>query len=93
MNKVTMHSLVSHTDDILTCDIDEEKVMMSIDKGQYFGLDPIGSRIWEMLETPQKVSDIIATLLDHYDVDGPTCKRDTLAFLHMLSEKGLLRIE
>jgi len=67
--------------------------MMSIENGQYYGMDLIGSHIWELIKTPIKVSDLIDTLLDKYDVDGDTCQRDLLAFLNDLNQDNILVVE
>ena len=91
-SRITCDSTISQIEDIVASDIDNEKVMMSIEKGQYFGLEPTGSRIWEMIETPVRVSDIIDTLLGQYDVDRETCERDLLAFLGELDEAGIIQI-
>jgi len=90
---ISSTSLVSQIDDIAACDIDDEKVMMSIERGQYYGLDPVGSRVWELIEEPVKVSALIDELLLRYDVDRETCEQDVLAFLEELYEDGLVRVE
>ncbi len=91
--KISPESVVSQIDDIVASDIDDEKVMMSIEKGEYFGLDPIGSRVWELIENPVRVSALIDELLLKYDVDRETCEDDVLAFLRELHEAGIVRIE
>jgi hypothetical protein len=95
MNKenISLDSMVSQIEDIVASDIDDEKVMMSVEKGQYFGLEPVGSRIWEMIEQPVRVSELIDALLGKYDVDRETCEKDVLAFLEELHEAGILQVE
>lgn len=91
-SNITVECIISQIEDIVASDIEDEKVMMSIEKGQYFGLEPVGSRIWEMLETPVKVSAIIDALVGQYDVDRQTCERDVLAFLDELDEAGIVQV-
>jgi hypothetical protein len=91
--RISTESTVSRIEDIVVGDIDDEKVMMSVEKGEYFGLDPIGSRVWEMIERPVRVSDLIDALLAKYDVDRETCERDVLAFLEELHESRIARVE
>jgi hypothetical protein len=93
MKNITLESTVSQIEDIVASDIDDEKVMMSVEKGQYFGLEPVGSRVWELIEKPVKVSELIDALLGKYDVDRETCEKDVLAFLEELNEAGILRVE
>ena len=89
---ISMESVVNQIEDIVASDIDDEVVMMSVEKGQYYGLDSIGSRIWELIGKPIKVSELIADLLLKYDVDRETCERDLLAFLEELNEDGILKV-
>lgn len=91
-SRINIDSTVSQIEDIVASDIDNEKVMMSIEKGQYFGLEPVGSRIWEMIESPVTVSDLIKTLLGQFDVDRETCEQDVLAFLGELDDAGIIQV-
>ena len=47
---IDLEATVARNDDIIFSDMGEETVMMSIDKGEYYGLDPVGRRIWELLD-------------------------------------------
>jgi len=93
MKKITTESRVSQHKDILASDIDDEKVMMSVEKGQYYGLNPVGSRVWDLIDTPVTVSSLIDVLLLKYDVDREFCERDVLAFLENLYNDGILQVE
>ncbi|OPY79976.1 MAG: Coenzyme PQQ synthesis protein D (PqqD) [Syntrophorhabdus sp. PtaU1.Bin058] len=90
---ISTESIVSQIDEIVASDIDDEKVMMSIEKGRYYGLDPVGSRVWELIGKPVRVSELIDALLLQYDVDRETCERDVLEFLEDLYEDGILQVE
>ena len=89
---ISTESIVNQIEDIIASDIDDEVVMMSVENGQYYGLDSIGSRVWELIAKPIKVSKLIADLLLKYDVDRETCERDVLAFLEELHEDGILKV-
>jgi hypothetical protein len=91
-NSISTESVVCQIEDIVASDIDDEKVMMSIEKGRYYSLDPVGSRVWELIEKPVKVSELIDALLLKYDVDRATCEQDVLAFLEDLNKDGILRV-
>lgn len=75
---------------ILTSHIDDEVVMMSSEKGMYYNLNPIGSRIWELLDIPQSLESLCAQLMEEYDVDEATCKQETVEFIQSLLERGLV---
>ena len=44
---------------VVANEIDGEVIMVNIDMGKYYGLDEIGTTIWEMLENPVKIEGII----------------------------------
>ena len=84
--------MISKSTQILSSTIDDEVVMMSSEKGMYYNLIPIGSRIWELLETPQTIESLCTQLMDEYDVDEATCKQETEEFIQSLSERGLIEM-
>ena len=55
--------------------------MMHIEKGKYFGLNPVGKRIWDMLEEPKSFSEITQRLLSDFDVTEEQCTREVKDFL------------
>jgi PqqD family protein of HPr-rel-A system len=76
----------------LSSTIDDEVVMMNSEKGMYYNLDPIGSRIWALLETPQTLESLCAQLMEEYEIDQATCQQETEEFLQSLAERGLVQM-
>ncbi len=72
--------------------VDEEIFMLSQRAGAYFGLNPVGSEIWNLLSQPRRLGDLCATLSHIYDVDADTVLRDTSGFLEAMLARGLLRL-
>ena len=70
--------------------IDGEVVMLSLKRGEYFGLDEIGSRIWEILEKPIPFSALVDQLLEEFEVGREECENDTREYLEILYKKELL---
>ena len=93
MKRITTESRVSQNKDILASSIDEEKVMMSVEKGLYYGLNPVGSQLWDLIEKKITVSSLIDAVLMKYDVDREDCERDVLVFLEDLYQKGILHVD
>lgn len=67
-----------------------ETVILDPTSGRYFGLDGVGARVWEMLQSPTSLSSVVATITAEYDVDTETCERDLRALLAELDAKGLV---
>lgn len=90
--KIGLDTVVSQVEEIVASDMDGETVMMSIENGEYYGMDAIGSRIWALIEKPAKVLDLINTLLEGFDVDREMCEKDVLKFLNELNDNKILKM-
>ncbi|GBF33822.1 hypothetical protein DCCM_2933 [Desulfocucumis palustris] len=86
------HTIVAQATGLVAADMDGEKVMLNIEKGKYFGLNRVGSRIWELLEKPLTVQEMVAVLLKEYDVEEKNCRQDVLTYLSKLYARGLVAI-
>lgn len=79
------------SDTVLETKIDEEIVLLNLNGGLYYGLEPVGSRIWELLlEEPRTLDSLTEMLMDEFDVEEARCRQETAKFLETLVEKGLL---
>ncbi len=83
-------TVLVRTDEIVSSDLDGETVMLNIERGKYFGLDPIGSRIWNLLETPRSVASLCGQLVLEYDVDLDTCTADVRRLVASMLREGLV---
>ena len=76
--------------DLIAADKDGDTVMMSFERGTYFGLGGVGSRIWGLLENPTSMSAIVRAICAEYDVDEQTCTADVQRFVAMMIENELV---
>ena len=76
--------------DMVFSNIDDEVVMLSIETGEYYGLNPVASRIWELLEEPHTFRRLIDLLMQEFDIDEPACQKDVTSFLYQLMDKKLV---
>jgi len=88
--KLTLETTIQRNNEILTSDLDGEKVMMSIQIGEYFGLGKTGSFIWDQIEKPIKIEALIELITEKYHVNKEDCFRDIVPFLSDLLEKELV---
>lgn len=88
--KLTESTTIQRNHEILTSDLDGERVMMSIRFGEYYGLGKTGSFIWDQLENPIKIKDLIDAITIKYDVDKEKCEEDIIPFLNDLLDKELI---
>jgi hypothetical protein len=85
-------SVISRAEDVIATELDGEAVVMSIARGQCYGFDAIGTRIWSLIEHAMPVSEVCAKLVDEYDVDLGTCRRDVTRLLADLARERLILI-
>ncbi len=90
MSLISNQSIIQRSLELVSTNMDGETVMMSIEKGEYFGLDSVGSRIWELIENPIEVNKLVELLLEEFEVDRELCEADTFEFLNQLNAKKLL---
>lgn len=89
--KIDLNSVITRNPEIIFSAMDDEIVMMSVNQGLYFGVDKIGARIWQLLENPHPVEELIVLLTNRFNVSREDCERDTLTFLNdMLNKKVIL---
>jgi len=86
-----LDSRIVRDSDLIAADMDGEVVMMSMQRGEYFGLNPVGSRIWELLESPIQIGDLCAQLEREFTIDTARCRAEVLTFTRELLEHGLIR--
>ncbi len=88
---IQLEDTVMRRPDLLTSGMEDETVMFDLESGQYFGMDPVGSAIWERIAKPIKVVEMCRALQEEFDVDPATCQKDVLAFLNELFENQLVQ--
>lgn len=90
---LSLQSIIARNPEIITSEIDDEIVMMSIEEGKYFGLNAIGSAIWGLLEQEQSIEAIIAALLKRFDVSEVQCQAESLSFIKDMIGKNTLLVK
>ena len=76
--KVTWHNL------------EDECILLNLSTGDYFTLNNVGRFIWELLEEKTQITDICRAIIDKYDIDEDTARRDTLEIVRELIGEGLV---
>lgn len=91
-DELTVKSVVRRCGSPLIAEVDGETVLMSIDNGQYYGLDAIGGDVWRRLTEPVGVDALCRALAETYDGDPAQIECDVLALLTRLREECLIEI-
>ena len=70
----------------------DETVILDLASGTYFGLDPVGARIWELMDEGKTLAEIRDLMLDEYDVSREELERDTLRLAQELAAQGVISL-
>ena len=89
---ISTSTQVKASTDQVSCELNNETALLDMKTGVYYGLDPVGARIWELIQQPQVVSSVIASLLDEYEVEEARCTDDVLALITQLQKHQLVEI-
>lgn len=75
---------------IVHVDVGESLIMLDPQAGQYYEINDVGARIWEMATAPVRLDHLIDGLLEIYDVDRAGCDEAVLPFIEELLASGIL---
>jgi len=76
--------------DVLSQTVVGESVLLDLRSEKYFGLNPVGTRVWELLQETGDVAELQARLLAEYDVAPEQLERDLHHLLERLVRAGLV---
>lgn len=89
---VSLASRVTVPPSVLVSNVGEESVLLNLDSERYFGLDPVGTRMWEVLGTLGTVESAYEALLAEFDVDPERLRHDLYELIEKLREHGLIEV-
>ena len=87
---LTQNTILLRSTDILESDLGTEKVMMSIERGRYYGLNEIGKEIHDACDGKVTLGQVAEVLHEKFEVDGEECKTKVVDFATRLVRQGLL---
>ena len=91
--ELSLNRTVVVAKDVVSCDLVEEAALLNLKDGVYYGLNPVGARIWNLIQEPREVGEILEILLDEYDVERDTCQNDLIELLGQLIDKELVTVK
>ncbi|ANF95853.1 lasso peptide biosynthesis PqqD family chaperone [Paenibacillus bovis] len=83
---------ITQNSNYIASDMNGEKVMLDIESGKYYNLGAIGGRIWDISEKPVTVDEIVAVLVQEYDVAQDVCKQQVSVFVEKMLQEGLVEV-
>lgn len=78
---------------ILDGELDNNVVMMHPYKGSYFGLNPVGKRIWQIIAEPKDLEEIIEKLVAEFDITHEQCISEVTQFLEKAHQLDIIKVD
>jgi len=83
---------IQRNQNVLISQIDQEIVLFSEDNNAFYGLNETGSIIWDMLENPITIKNLVIKLKDSFDASESLIEKDVIEYLSPLIDKGLIQV-
>jgi hypothetical protein len=93
LQMLNLDSVVQRDPEVIAAEADQDLVMVSLVNGFYYGISDVARDIWEGIENPRRISDLVDELATTYNIDRSKCEQDTLAFLEDLLTESLLQVK
>ena len=89
---IALDTVVAPSEDAVFRELDGQSVLLNLATGMYFGLDAVGTHVWQLAAANGSLRGVLQSLVDEYDADPSTIERDLLALAEALVAKGLWSI-
>ncbi len=71
-------------------EVEQQAVLLDIESGEYFSLNDVGKRVWDLCDGTRTVAQVADTICSEYDVPPETALDDTGVLLEHLAGAGLV---
>jgi hypothetical protein len=92
MTTFSVRTIVVASKDQVSCDLQGEAAILNLGSGIYFGLNPVGARVWSLIQEPRSVEELREALVKEFEVEPAQCEADILALLQGLLAAGLIDV-
>lgn len=90
--RLSVHSVVAASTNQVSCPLDDESAILNLKNSVYYGMNAVGTRVWNLLQQPRSVSELRDALLEEYDVEAERCEQDLLDLLEKMRVEGLVEV-
>jgi hypothetical protein len=77
-NTIHLDSVIAISQDQVSYELGGEAAILDVKSGSYHGLDSLGARIWDLIQKPKAVREVLEVLLEDYEVETDRCENDLL---------------
>jgi predicted transcriptional regulator len=88
-----LSTTVTPSPEVLVQELDGEAVLLNLESERYFGLDDVGTRVWQHLLEHRRLERVCEEMQKEYDVDESRLREDVLQLVEALIEAGIVTVE
>ena len=89
---LSTETIVVATAEQVSCHVGDESVILSLQNSVYYGVNPVGASIWNLLQQQRSVAELRDAMLEEYEVEAERCERDLLDLLEKMRTEGLIQV-
>ena len=86
---LTLDDTIIRSDQAAAEPLHDERIILDLNSGEYFGTGNVGAFIWDQLAEPQQLGDLARSIAEKFDVDQQQAGTDLLEFVGQLVQRGL----
>jgi hypothetical protein len=75
---------------VIARELSGETVLLNLESGVYYGLDAVGTRVWQLLQLGKTIDDVCEVMLEEYDVSHQVLRDDVSRLVGELHERGIV---
>lgn len=79
--------------EVIFQELEGEAVLLNMQSGIFFGLNPVAKRMWELLSELGQAEKVLQQLLQEYDASEEKLRQDLVDFIEKLKSKGLVEVQ
>jgi hypothetical protein len=87
---LNLNQTIALSPDVIAQEVSGETVLLDLESENYFGLDEVGTRIWQLIKETNDLNAIYNTLLDEYEISGDRLQQDLHVLLSEIEDLGLI---
>ncbi|HSR74060.1 MAG TPA: PqqD family protein [Sulfurovum sp.] len=88
-----LNQKIIFADTVFAQEVDDEMVILDMESENYFGLDEVGTSIWQAMQEKETLQDVFDALLEQYEVEPEILAKDLSDFVEKLLENGLAKVK
>lgn len=90
---INLNQTIALSPDVISQEVSGETVLLDLESENYFGLDEVGTRVWQLIKETNDLSVIFDTLLEEYNVTEERLQQDLTVLLTEIEGLGLITLK